>query len=369
MKTKVLIYGTGYFSKKFMDECFNREEADVLAFIESSKSKNEFYDTIVIEGKEISNYQYDLIIVISGYITQIKENLIKYKVNPDNCIYTSDIHNWMIDKEKIPCFLNILKNNYIQNKLKLVVENQVISSYAVTETYDGLVFIGNYADDLIGEMIDTGNVYSYDEIDAFLDLSDKFYNINKEGYFFDCGCNILTTSIYVLNRNKKLKAIGFEPVKRTWKIAKANAALNNMEERITIVNTALSDYKGISQIKCSQYSCGGAYIVGSDINDNNLEEIGTISLDEWIVENKFDINKISYLWIDTEGYEGYVIRGMMKFLKQKKIPMYLEYYTDFLIRSGCKEILLDCLENVYSKYIIVKRGGYMIYQNYIILKN
>ena len=59
MKTKVLIYGTGYFSKKFMDECFNREEADVLAFIESSKSKNEFYDTIVIEGKEIDFAVHD----------------------------------------------------------------------------------------------------------------------------------------------------------------------------------------------------------------------------------------------------------------------------------------------------------------------
>lgn len=37
--------------------------------------------------------------------------------------------------------------------------------------------------------------------------------------------------------------------------------------------------------------------------------------------------------------------------------MYLEYYTEFLIRSGCKEILIDSLENVYSKYIVVKRGG------------
>lgn len=122
----------------------------------------------------------------------------------------------------------------------------------------------------------------------------------------------------MLNRNKKLKAIGFEPVKRTWKIAKANAALNNMDERITVVNIALSDYKSINHMKCSQYSCGGAYIVTSDTNSYNLEEIYTISLDEWIRESEFDINKISYLWIDTEGYEGYVIRGMMKLLKQKK---------------------------------------------------
>ena len=28
-----------------------------------------------------------------------------------------------------------------------------------------------------------------------------------------------------------------------------------------------------------------------------------------------------------------------------------------MIRSGCKEILIDSLENVYSKYIVVKRGG------------
>lgn len=51
MKTKILIYGTGHFSKKFMEECINLAKTDVLAFIETSKSKTEFYNTIVIQGE------------------------------------------------------------------------------------------------------------------------------------------------------------------------------------------------------------------------------------------------------------------------------------------------------------------------------
>lgn len=80
-------------------------------------------------------------------------------------------------------------------------------------------------------------------------------------------------------------------------------------------------------------------------------------MDDWIEENSFDINLINYLWIDTEGYEGYVLDGMMRLLRKRKIPIYIEYYTEFLLRSGCKELLIDCLEELYSKYIVVKRGG------------
>ncbi len=257
--------------------------------------------------------------------------------------------------------MSILKDKYLDNEFKIIIEKHKIASYGIAETYDGLAFIGNYADDIVGEMIDTGKVYSYDEIDAFFDLSDRFYSLDRGGYFFDCGCNILTTAVYALKKRRELQAVGFEPVNRTWRIAKANAALNNMDERIRVINLALSDQKGIAQMRCSQYSCGGNYIFGeNDGNSNGLieiEEVHTITLDEWIEENNFDVSSIKYLWIDTEGYEGYVLKGMMKLLGQRKIPMYIEFYTEFLRRSGCLDILLECLEKTYSKYIVVKRGG------------
>lgn len=99
---------------------------------------------------------------------------------------------------------------------------------------------------------------------------------------------------------------------------------------------------------------GGGY---ETKNQLEYEEVYTVTLDDWIEENNFDINLINYLWIDTEGYEGYVISGMMKLLRKRKIPIYMEYYTEFLLRSGCRDLLIDCLEELYSKYIVVKRGG------------
>lgn len=367
MKAKLLIYGAGQFAERFMQECLDGNKAEVIAFVESVKSKNKFRDIDVISveemgGGKINNYAYDLLIVISAYLSEIRENLMKYQINLDKCIFTTDIHNWFCTKKTISLFMNILRDDYIDNEFKMIVEKKKVSSYGVVETFDGLSFIGNYADDLMGEMIDTGKVYSYMEIDAFIELSDKYYDLDKGGYFFDCGCNILTTSIYVLNKRDDLKVIAFEPVIRTCRIARANAVLNNMEKKISVINQALSDHKGIAEIKCRRYNCGGDYIVKAKGNDKEnqegTEKIHMIALDEWIDENHFDIKQIRYLWIDVEGYEGYVVKGMMRLLRQKKIPMYLEYYTDFLQRSGCKEILLDCLEKVYSKYIVVRRGGF-----------
>lgn len=363
MKTKILVYGTGHFALKFVEECLNNKKAEVLAFVESRKSKESFcgVDVVSAYGGGINGYSYDLIIVISSYLAEIRQSLNDCQIDQEKCIFTTDMHNWLCNKKCVSLFINILNDGYIENEFKIIVEKQKKSSYGTAETYDGLAFIGNYADDIIGEMIDTGKVYSYDEVDTFFELSDKFYNVNLKGYFFDCGCNILTTAVYALSKRKELQAIGFEPVNRTWRIAKANAALNNLDERIQVINLALSDCKNVVQMRCSQYSSGGNYILSEgDDNSNNvigLEEVGTIALDDWIEENNFDINKISYLWIDTEGYEGYVLKGMMKLLRRKKVPMYMEYYSDLLQRSGSKDVLLQCLEEIYSKYLVVKRGG------------
>ncbi len=263
MKAKILIYGAGHFAQKFMTECFDNEKAEVLAFVESVISKNKFLNYDVITGKDINDYEYDLLLVISGYIEEIKRTLESYNIDRNKCVFTSDIHNWICNRISYRKLMKILNDRYIKNEFKIIIENKKFSSFGVAETEDGLSFIGNYADDLLGIMIDSGRVYSYDEIDAFLELADRFYHLNEEGYFFDCGCNILTTAIYVLNQKNSLMAVAFEPVNRTWRIAKANAALNNMDKRIMVINQALSDKKGAAQMRYSQYCCAGSYITNA----------------------------------------------------------------------------------------------------------
>lgn len=50
MKTKILIWGTGVFSKIFVEKCLDKEKTEILAFVESVKSKDEFEGTKVIRG-------------------------------------------------------------------------------------------------------------------------------------------------------------------------------------------------------------------------------------------------------------------------------------------------------------------------------
>lgn len=111
-------------------------------------------------------------------------------------------------------------------------------------------------------------------------------------------------------------------------------------------------------MKCNKFSCGGNYVVRDDNKlYDNLESVNMTSLDLWVEEQNFDINRIGYIWIDVEGFEGFVLKGMMNTLSQRKIPMYLEYYSDFLIRSGCYDYLNECLQKIYTRFIIVDREG------------
>lgn len=52
MKTKLLMYGAGQFAGRFMQECFDSSKAEIVAFVESVKSRDKFegIDVISVGG-------------------------------------------------------------------------------------------------------------------------------------------------------------------------------------------------------------------------------------------------------------------------------------------------------------------------------
>ena len=55
---------------------------------------------------------------------------------------------------------------------------------------DNLNFIGKNNDFIMDIMLYNQRTYSYNELEIFFDLSHKYYDVDDNGYFFDCGCNI-----------------------------------------------------------------------------------------------------------------------------------------------------------------------------------
>lgn len=360
MKLKILVYGTGKGANDFIEKELNFDNAEILAFVETKKTKEEFNGIRVISVKDINALSYDLLIVASTYVEEIKVALMQYNANMENCVFLREIYAYKKYKRDINSMLLYIlsEKGNIEKYIRFIAQQHNNDKYSFVEI-NGKAFVGKANDYIPENMVLNNKVYSEEEICTFLKLAEEYYNIGKNGYFFDCGCNILTTAVYALSLKKDLKSIAFEPIKETYKIARVNAILNGMEDRITLVNKGLSDRSSVSYMSICKGNCGGNMIENNVMGDSEkeYEQVETITLDEWCKKSGIRPDEINYIWIDAEGYEGYIIEGAKELLGKKKIALYLEYNKKFLKKSGCYEMLLKNLQNIYSRFIKVEIGG------------
>jgi len=77
MKHKILIFGTGSATHKFLDKSDNEDKKNIIGFVDNAKEKwgTEFYDKVVYSPDEIKNLDYTLIINCSIHHKEIQQQL------------------------------------------------------------------------------------------------------------------------------------------------------------------------------------------------------------------------------------------------------------------------------------------------------
>lgn len=354
MKYKILIYGTGMICNQFISDEIDWEKVEILAYIETKKRIEVYKGRPVITPEHIRKYDYDILVVANSYAEEIypilKENDIPMKnVIFFNCLWYARIEE--IDFISLCKFKDMLnKYGYLHSVVEFYIR-QYHTHYVLIECKQ-MKFLGNVYDWIMTRMVLDGKCYASQDIDIFLELSRKYYDLDMGGYFVDCGCNILTTTVYVLNKDLKLKALAFEPVLNTYQIACANVALNSLGDRVTVVNKGLSDQCGSAYIKYDKYNCGSSTIVNEvKKGDESLLPVQMTTFDEYCNQNQFCIDDIAYIWIDSEGFEGFVIEGMRAVLERKKVPLFLEFNDKMLQQHGCYDLLVKNLKTYYKGFI------------------
>lgn len=223
---------------------------------------------------------------------------------------------------------------------------------------DGIKYIGSSQDLIImRSMYHTGENWAKGEIEVFFQLAKLFYGYGQdeaEGIFFDVGANIGTTSIYV-NKVKapKLKVIAFEPIRDNIRIFKANCVLNDItSDEVTIIEKAVSNEMKTNIMHKNVFNPGMSCIISEEaMGDVNVEKVESISLDDYMAIEGIQKESIRYLWLDAEGYEGFVIDGAKEMLTGTKIPIMMEFVPQYLKRQNCYELLIDNLMKHYKYFI------------------
>ena len=351
---KYAIYGTGVYSKRFVEHNLNGG-GGIHCFVESVPHAESFKGKKIIPPSEIPS-DIDLIIVISSYIEDIKKTLKSANIDINKCVFSYNGRDFESPSdESVTNLLAVVKK---KDTVDVRIEKSPYDRYSLIKTDDGLYFAGMNKDDMLEGMRDTGRTCSFGQIEAFFELCNKFYPEEKGKTILDCGCNILTTSSYVLKKRADFKSLAFEPNPDAFEMASLNSKLNDIKERVTLVNAALSNKHSIMKFRKLGYASGSGYLVSNPGSDDltSTVDVQCYSLDEWCHTNSFDADDIGYLWIDVQGHEGFLLDGARLVLK-KQPPLFVEFCTNLLEDTGCKDLCISILKEFYDEYVIVNWDG------------
>ena len=157
-----------------------------------------------------------------------------------------------------------------------------------------------------GQIIATGNYYvgllEFDEM-AFVS-----HFLNKNDVFFDIGTNIGTYTI-IASGVRGATTFAFEPIIKTFDFLKKNIELNNLQNKVTVLNIGLAEKNGFLDFTKNLDSKN--HIVNKTNFDTINVEVKTL--------DEFKQYFPSIIKVDVEGYEKFILKGADEVLKQNSL--------------------------------------------------
>lgn len=142
--------------------------------------------------------------------------------------------------------------------------------------------------------------------------------------FIDVGANIGTQSIYALMHGGFQTAICFEPTPKTATILKLNALLNGLEDRITIIQKAAGSQTGSASLHLNKNNHGAHSLMKHQGSDSIIVPVTTVEKE--LADLGVRPEDIGLVWMDTEGFEGEVLKGWPSI---KGRPLCIEYTPNY----------------------------------------
>lgn len=238
-------------------------------------------------------------------------------------------------------------------------EHQPALTYLTAQTQAGK-FVVNSSDKVIGRSTFVNQIPFESEM-----LSEAISLLKDESakggikLLIDIGANIGTIGLTAVSTGLVEKCIAFEPEPNNFNLLQINIAINSLSNRVKAYNLALSDGSvtelafeldgvnyGDHRVRISEEQ--GLYNEMS----RTVIKVKAAQLSDF--QNDIDPTT-SLIWMDTQGFEGYVLTGAIPLIK-KRIPIVTEFWPYGLKRSNCFEKFLDALDSGNYRFVIVLHG-------------
>jgi FkbM family methyltransferase len=249
-------------------------------------------------------------------------------------------------------FLKILLKNKIG---RLIYYYSLRSNYFLIAECGDISFIMNSSDKCIGrDIFVLEKAYDSEKVDRVF----KYINNNTTlsiDSLIDIGANIGPISIYAISNKYVTRCISFEPEPNNFKLLKLNVALNGLNDSITTYNYALSNSIGYVDFELDETNYGDHRVRvsiepgKSGEQNRKLIKVQTVALDDFVSEV---INKNPLIWMDTQGFEGFVLCGAMTLI-EKGTPIVTEFWPYGLKRADSFDKFVEALQHGNYNYLII----------------
>jgi len=204
-------------------------------------------------------------------------------------------------------------------------------------------------------------------------ISKGKHNPNGRGNLMDIGGNNGITTISMLTANFFEKSAIIEPEPSNFELMCENLKLNNLTERVFSFQYAVSDKTGTLVFELSPDNMGDHRIRNNknpeQIYENfkesqrKLINVPSLPLNEIIKQLPTEfVNGIELVWVDIQGYEGYLFRGAKKWFVESNVAVATEIWPYVIIRSGIVlEEFIEIVSGIWNSYYILRSGRFVRY--------
>ena len=123
----------------------------------------------------------------------------------------------------------------------------------------------------------------------------------------DVGAYNGDSAIYFARKGARL-VIGLEPDPRSLELARENIKLNNLEDKVKLLNVALSTRTGESKLGVNAETPNITQIAETTSAADDTLEVQTVTVEE--IMKRFDLQNIDFLKMNCEGCEYGIIRSL-----------------------------------------------------------
>ena len=257
-----------------------------------------------------------------------------------------------------PVFL-FFRNTYIGRSIsfKCLPANEIV----VAET-PGINFLVNSSDLVIGRetFVRQKPFDSEKLIEAFSLIKQRDgFQFEEIDLLIDVGANIGTIGLTAVAKNLVKRCLAFEPEPKNYRLLEANIQINSLADRVDAHNIALSDGSALElEFELDNVNYGDHRVrVTQEVglykeSSRRTIKVRASTLSEF--QSVIEPNR-SLLWMDTQGFEGYVLSGAAPLIA-KQIPIVTEFWPYGLRRSNCFEQFIDALDCGVYKFLVVLDG-------------